>query len=232
MLMLCARSCSFAGGVANSAHIIRPMHMRMHRKICGHCEGIAAVAAASSTAATTAATPPKTTTAIINKFGYCVYAAHARYKPARYYLACEFIEILEIRIETLHSLCMHPYKSISLHLCMENGFFFSAILFFLAAFFHVAARFFSAQKLYSSFHFGPFEWMRNNFITYTNLEAWDQPNLLRVYIVCMLYTLIFDHQTHRVYMTANKKKYFNSCEIFFPLYACVCVWPCVRVCFV
>lgn len=38
------------------------------------------------------------------------------------------------------------------------------------------------------------EWETISSHTQTS-EAWDQPNLRRVHIVCMLYTLIFDHQT-------------------------------------
>lgn len=144
--------------------------------------------------------------------------------------------------------------------CVSVWKYFSPILFFLGAiqliFFSVhsstclvlprrdlflfALYYCPAPKLCSSFHFSPFEWMRNNFITYTRTsEAWDQPNLPTKCVYFCMYALYFNFRSSNAWTVHDSgqiqqekriifcfvrfiRYLFFGCYSFFSL--CVCVF--------
>lgn len=250
--MLCAWAWAgvcFAGGVANSAHIIWPIrHAEMLARsrlraynferrdkkkmyIVGYC-GTKRMGKGWTELHTEAGGGDGGN----NKFGTlrrtCKIWARERYN-----LACEFIEILEIRIRKRYiyiNICRVFFSDFFLfrrififsshtHICTriytEPGYCSDAsivnivvVIFFGGGtgdgwwwwrFFFL----FTAQKLCSSFHFSPFEWMRNNFITYTNSVAWDQPNLRpTVHCVHALYFNFRSSNAWTVHDSGEKQK--------------------------
>lgn len=111
--------------------------------------------------------------------------------------------------------------------------YFSPIFFFLGAFHAATAlcvlwwlRFFSAQKLCSSFHFGPFEWMRNNFSTYTS-GGGLRPTQSTANIHCV-HALYFNFRSSNACTVHDSGQKMNIfCFYFFYNWAlkhvCVCV---------